>query len=92
MSEMNLEQVKARWNEVLDLLLERDRITWLAYFDAHLLCLEGNILTITFLDPDKFLNRHDYRSVRTSAMMEQLISCASEVFGIDLLIQEKDLA
>lgn len=32
---MDLAQLKIQWNEVLDQLLEQDRIAWLAFFDAR---------------------------------------------------------
>jgi len=47
---MELSQIKLRWNEVLDLLLEKDRIAWLAFFDARLVSFEENQLTLDFAD------------------------------------------
>ena len=32
---MKLEEIKARWNDVLDEILRQDRILWLAFFDAR---------------------------------------------------------
>jgi len=53
---MDLDQIKSRWNEVLDLLLEKDRITWLAFFDARLVSYENDQLTLDFADSQKFAN------------------------------------
>ena len=49
-SEVTLEEMKSRWNLVLDLLLESDRIAWLAFFDARLVSLSEGRLVIRF-DP-----------------------------------------
>ena len=51
---MDLDQIKSRWNEVLDLLLENNRIIWLAFFDARLVSFENNQLTLDFADSQKF--------------------------------------
>ena len=45
---MELSQIKLRWNEVLDLLLEKDRIAWLAFFDARLVSYENNQLGLNY--------------------------------------------
>ncbi len=58
---MELEQIKQRWNNVLDLLLEEDRIAWLAFFDARLVSFEDNQLTLDFSDSQKFANSHDFK-------------------------------
>ncbi|MEY2743582.1 MAG: hypothetical protein RL310_491 [Actinomycetota bacterium] len=60
---MQLEEIKNRWNEVLDLLLEKDRITWLAFFDARLVSFENNQLTLDFADSQKFANPHDFEAI-----------------------------
>ena len=39
---MDLAGIKARWNEVLDTLLESDRVAWIAFF----MCLGGAIVVI----------------------------------------------
>ena len=49
-SSLNLSSIKARWNEVLDSLLAKDRIVWLAFFDARLVSFEGDNLSINFTD------------------------------------------
>ena len=47
---MELDQIKQRWIEVLDLLLESNRIAWLAFFDARLISYQNNQLTLDFLN------------------------------------------
>jgi len=36
---MELSQIKLQWNEVLDLLLEKDRIAWLAFLSLQTLMI-----------------------------------------------------
>ena len=43
-SEFSLETLKASWNQVLDAILEVDRVAWLLWFDARLVKLEGDVL------------------------------------------------
>ena len=35
-AELTLAELRQRWNEVLDLVESRDRVVWIAYFDARL--------------------------------------------------------
>ncbi|NBR94521.1 MAG: hypothetical protein EBT44_06845 [Actinobacteria bacterium] len=51
---VTLEDIKARWNEVLDELLQTDRILWLAFFDARLASFSNGVLTLDFQDSAKF--------------------------------------
>jgi len=86
---MDLNQIKSRWNEVLDLLLEKDRITWLAFFDARLVSYENNQLTLDFADSQKFANPHDFKKTRNPAHTQLLIDSISTVFGISPTIIEQ---
>ena len=86
---MQLEDIKNRWNEVLDLLLEKDRITWLAFFDARLVSFENNQLTLDFADSQKFANPHDFKKTRNSDHTQSLISAIKSVLGITPTIIER---
>ena len=44
-SEVTLSDLRKRWNEVLDLVESRDRIIWIAYFDARLESFENGRVT-----------------------------------------------
>ena len=61
---MNLVELKASWNEILDELENEDRIAWLTFFDARLANLFGNQLELDFADPEKFDGKHDYTDSR----------------------------
>ena len=86
--ELTLEQLKAQWNQVLDALLDQDRIAWLAYFDARLVSLENGELTLSFADVSKFAEPHDYKSVRKPEHLAKLRTCIASIAGVDLTIVE----
>jgi len=86
---MELDQIKQRWNEVLDLLLESNRIAWLAFFDARLISYQNNQLTLDFTDSQKFANAHDFKQVRNPAHTQALIDAIKTVLGIQPAIIER---
>ena len=86
---MELAQIKEQWNYVLDLLLEKDRIAWLAFFDARLVSYENNQLTLDFSDSQKFANSHDFKQTRNPDHIELLIGSIKTVLGISPAIIER---
>jgi hypothetical protein len=86
---MDLAQIKEQWNSVLDLLLEKDRIAWLAFFDARLVSYENNQLTLDFSDSQKFANSHDFKKTRNPDHIQLLISTIKTVLGITPAIIER---
>jgi hypothetical protein len=85
---MELGELKARWGEVLDSLLERDRILWLAFFDARLVSLEKGVLTLDFDDVTKLAGAHDYRSIRKPEHMAILGEVIEKITGESVRIIE----
>jgi hypothetical protein len=85
---MNVSELKTRWNDVLDLLERRDRIVWIAYFDARLASLENGVLTLQFIDAEKFAGAHDYSTKRSERMKTELVNAIQEVTGVRLSIEE----
>jgi hypothetical protein len=86
---MELAQIKEQWNLVLDLLLEKDRIAWLAFFDARLVSYENDQLTLDFSDSQKFANAHDFKQTRNPDHTQLLISAIKTVLGITPAIIER---
>jgi hypothetical protein len=86
---MQLSEVKQRWNEVLDLLLIEDRITWLAFFDARLVSYENQQLTLDFADSQKFAGPHDFKAARNPDHTNRLIVAFKQVFNEDASIIEQ---
>ena len=61
---MELAEIKTRWNDVLDLLEQENRVAWLAFFDARLVSLNNNELKLSFIDAEKLSGAHNYAHVR----------------------------
>ena len=85
---MELEQIKARGTEVLDGLEAKNRMAWIAYFDARLSELNGNALTLDFSDSRKFATSHEYSETRPN-LKADLVTTIHEVLGITLEIIER---
>lgn len=88
MSALAIEEIKARWNEVLDAVLDVDRIAWLAFFDARLVSIEGGVLTINFSDPAKFSGDHNFSMARNPRHLSLLQEKFLEVFGFPVEVHE----
>ena len=87
-SEISLETLKASWNQVLDEVLEVDRVAWLLWFDARLVKLEGNVLEVSFADSEKFSGDHNFKSARKPEQTAKLVSAILEVTGQKLEVIE----
>jgi hypothetical protein len=85
---VNLAELKSKWNDVLDLLESRDRIAWIAYFDARLASLENGVLTLQFVDAEKLSGAHDYKATRNDRIRSALLEAIKEVTGLTLEIVE----
>jgi hypothetical protein len=84
-SELN--ELRSRWNDVLDYVEKEDRVVWLAFFDARLASLEENVLTLDFSDSRKFGAAHEYSQSR-ERHKEILITAISRVANMDVQIAE----
>ena len=85
---MDIVQLRAGWTEVLDLLERKDRIAWLAFFDARLASVSGSTLVLDYSDSRKLASNHEYSSIRNEHRLA-LKDSIQEVFGIALEIVEK---
>jgi hypothetical protein len=85
---MELQEIRNRWNEVLDAVLEVDRVSWLAFFDARLADFDGKVLTLDFSDARKLSSSHEYSQTR---LKQQLIltQTIKSVLAIDVEISER---
>jgi len=86
--EISLDSLKSEWNRVLDLLLDADRIAWLAFFDARLVEISDGTLTITFADVTKLGGDHNFSIARNPKHIALLIQAIDEVTGISVEIRE----
>ena len=85
---MEIEQIRSRWNDVLDALESHNRIAWIAYFDARLISFEDGLLTLDFSDSRKFATSHEYSETRPN-LKAALISAIHEVLGLAVDIREQ---
>ena len=84
---MELEQIRNRWNDVLDTLESHNRIAWIAYFDARLISLSDGVLTLDFSDSRKFATSHEYSETRPN-LKAALVASIQEVLGLTVEIKE----
>jgi hypothetical protein len=84
---LSLADLRSRWNEVLDIVEQSDRITWMAFFDARLASLEETVLTLDYSDSAKFGGAHGYSSTRVK-QQELLLSAIKQVFNVELEIRQ----
>ena len=85
---MELQQIRAQWNQVLDALESENRIAWIAYFDARLSSFENGTLTLDFSDSRKFATSHEYSETRPNLMVA-LQRAIQSIMGIHIEIVEK---
>ena len=84
---MELNELKGRWNEVLDELEATDRIAWLVFFDARLANFENDVLTLDFSDASKFKYGHDLKSTVSENIHKALIVAIEKVTGLTLSLE-----
>ncbi|MCF8521482.1 MAG: hypothetical protein K9F98_01385 [Candidatus Planktophila sp.] len=82
-----LGELRSRWNDVLDYVEKEDRVVWLAFFDARLASLEGNVLTLDFSDSRKFGAAHEYSESR-ERHKKILVNAIAHVANLDVTIAE----
>jgi hypothetical protein len=85
---MEIDQVRASWTAVLDVLEREDRIAWLAFFDARLASLDGSRLFLDYSDSQKFATAHEYGHARKN-LYPALQRAIRTIFGVDLIVTEK---
>lgn len=85
---MELHEIRTRWNDILDALLAKDRIAWLAFFDARLADFDGKTLTLDFSDSRKLGAAHEYSDTRAK-QRQLLVLTVKELLNIDLEIVEQ---
>ncbi len=78
---LTLPVIKARWNEVLDLVERENRVAWLAFFDARLVSFDNNQLRLSFVDAEKLSGVHDFAAVRKESHRKVLEQACVEIFG-----------
>ena len=85
---MELDQIRAQWNQILDALESENRVAWIAYFDARLSSFENGILTLDFSDSRKFATSHEYSETRPK-LKSALQAAIKSTIGIEVEIIEQ---
>ena len=85
---MELVEIRAQWNQVLDALESENRVAWIAYFDARLSSFENGILTLDFSDSRKFATSHEYSETRPN-LKSALQAAIKSTIGMDVEIKEQ---
>lgn len=88
MAATEFEILKSRWVLVLDELLIRNRIAWLAFFDARLDRVEAGTLYLDFSDPEKFAGVHDFATARNPHHRELLEEVIAYITGVEIRVVE----
>jgi hypothetical protein len=87
-TELTLDAIRDKWNDILDGLERKDRVIWMAFFDARLAELDGNTLILDFSDSRKFGTVHEFSEARArhTAVLKETIT---EHLGVALEIVER---
>jgi hypothetical protein len=85
---MEIEQIRSRWNDVLDNLESHNRVAWIAYFDARLISIQDGVITLDFSDSRKFATSHEYSETRPN-LKAALIASIDQVLGLTVEIREQ---
>jgi len=85
---MEIEQIRSRWNDVLDDLESHNRVAWIAYFDARLISFQDGVITLDFSDSRKFATSHEYSETRPN-LKAALIASIDQILGLKVEIREQ---
>jgi hypothetical protein len=84
---LTLEELRQRWNDVLDLIERQDRITWMAFFDARLAAFDGKVLTLDYSDSGKFGGSHQFPETR-ERQLNLLKASVKDVCGVEIEVEQ----
>ena len=85
---VTLDELRQRWNEVLDCVERQDRITWMAFFDARLASFDGKVLTLDYSDSGKFGGSHQFPETR-QRQLNLLKAAVKEVCGVEIEVEQR---
>ena len=85
---MEIEQIRSRWNDVLDDLESHNRVAWIAYFDARLISFQDGVITLDFSDSRKVATSHEYSETRPN-LKAALIASIDQILGLKVEIREQ---
>ena len=78
-AEMTIASLKQQWIEILDDLEATHRTAWLAFHDARLAGLDGEVLTLDFSDATKMAGVHGYERATKPQFADALAASIERV-------------
>jgi hypothetical protein len=81
------EELRARWTDVLNLLEQKNRMAWIAFFDARLAEVNHDCIFLDFSDVRKFAGALEYSDIR-EIHLQALEEAISEITGIAFSVKE----
>ncbi len=85
---LTLDELRQRWNDVLDLVERQDRVTWMAFFDARLADFDGKVLTLDYSDSGKFGGSNQFSETR-QRQLNLLKAAVKEVCGVEIEVEQR---
>ena len=85
---VTLDELRQRWNEVLDCVERQDRITWMAFFDARLASFDGKVLTLDYSDSGKFGGSHQFPETR-ERQLNLLKNAVKDICGVEIEVKQR---
>ena len=85
---LTLEELRQKWNEVLDLVEREDRITWMAFFDARLASFDGKVLELDYSDSGKFGGSHQFPETR-ERQLNLLKNAVKDICGVEIEVKQR---
>jgi hypothetical protein len=85
---LTLDELRQKWNEVLDLVEREDRISWMAFFDARLAAFDGTVLELDYSDSGKFGGSHQFPETR-ERQLKLLKAAVKDICGIEIEIEQR---
>jgi hypothetical protein len=85
---LTLDELRQRWNDVLDLVEKQDRISWMAFFDARLAAFDGQLLILDYSDSGKFGGSHQFPETR-ERQLNLLKSAVKDVCGVEIEVEQR---
>jgi len=85
---LTLDELRQRWNDVLDLVERQDRITWMAFFDARLASFDGKVLTLDYSDSGKFGGSHQFPETR-ERQLNLLKAAIKDICSVEIEVEQR---
>ena len=90
--DLSIATLKQQWIVILDDLESTHRTAWLAFHDARLAALDGDVLTLDFSDATKLAGVHGYERATKPQFAVALADSVERVTGRRLTVVSASVA